>query len=73
MERPTNINLPFFAYGVFRRGQLACFQLRRERSASSVFIRLATAQRIARAQRGFERVENSVTALISTVAMHIAG
>jgi hypothetical protein len=28
VERPANINLPFFAYGVFRRGQLAYFQLR---------------------------------------------
>lgn len=28
MERPPNINRPFFAYGLFRPGQLAFFQLR---------------------------------------------
>lgn len=28
MERPCNIDLPFFAYGLFRPGQLAFFQLR---------------------------------------------
>ena len=28
MERPSNIDLPFFAYGLFRPGQLAYFQLR---------------------------------------------
>ena len=28
MERPANIDLPFFAYGLFRPGQLAFFQLR---------------------------------------------
>lgn len=28
MERPPNIDLPFFAYGLFRPGQLAFFQLR---------------------------------------------
>lgn len=28
MERPTNIDMPFFAYGLFRPGQLAFFQLR---------------------------------------------
>jgi hypothetical protein len=28
MDRPPNIDLPFFAYGLFRPGQLAFFQLR---------------------------------------------
>src|SRR5262245_31174276 len=28
MERPSTTNLPFFAYGLFRPGQLAFFQLR---------------------------------------------
>lgn len=28
MDRPTNIDLPFFAYGLFKPGQLAFFQLR---------------------------------------------
>jgi hypothetical protein len=28
MERPPNIDLPFFAYGLFKPGQLAFFQLR---------------------------------------------
>ena len=28
MEYPTDINLPFFAYGLFRPGQLIFFQLR---------------------------------------------
>ena len=27
MNRPTDLNLPFFAYGIFRPGQLAFFQL----------------------------------------------
>src|SRR4051794_8101696 len=28
MERPANLDLPFFAYGLFKPGQLAFFQLR---------------------------------------------
>ena len=28
MDHPTNINLPFFAYGIFKPGQLAFFQLK---------------------------------------------
>jgi hypothetical protein len=28
MERPNDITLPFFAYGIFRPGQLGFFQLK---------------------------------------------
>ena len=36
MEHPTNIGRPFFAYGLFRPGQLAFFQLRELVSETAV-------------------------------------